>query len=155
MLLNPVHILFPIVAMVTLVVIVVVKLFRSRVRSVRRRDISLEYFKLFQGSEEPEEIRALSRHYANLFELPILFYVACIVAYVSVHVDLWLVALRDFSLRPLLHPPHVQYCHSSCSYLWHRPCNSRPYVADTHDSSCDIGIIDRCLNCPLTTQSGH
>ena len=93
MLLNPVHILFPIVAMVTLVVIVVVKLFRSRVRSVRRRDISLEYFKLFQGSEEPEEIRALSRHYANLFELPILFYVACIVAYVSVQVDLWLVLL--------------------------------------------------------------
>ncbi len=80
MLLNPVHILFPIVAMVALVFIVVVKLFHSRVRAVRRRDISLEYFKLYQGSEEPEEIRTLSRHFANLFELPILFYVACIVA---------------------------------------------------------------------------
>ena len=91
--LNPVHILFPIVAMVALVVFVVVRLARSRVRAVRRRDISVGYFELFQGSEEPEELRALSRHFANLFELPILFYVACIVAYVSVQVDLWLVLL--------------------------------------------------------------
>ncbi len=91
--LNPVHILFPIVAMVSLVVFVVVRLARSRVRAVRRRDISVGYFELFQGSEEPEELRALSRHFVNLFEVPILFYVACIVAYVSVQVDLWLVLL--------------------------------------------------------------
>ena len=91
--LNPVHILFPIVAMVALVVFVVVRLGRSRVRAVRRRDISVRFFELYQGSEEPEELRALSRHFANLFELPILFYVACIVAYVSVQVDLWLVLL--------------------------------------------------------------
>ncbi len=91
--LTPVHILFPIVAMVALVVIVVVRLARSRVRAVRRRDISVRYFELFQGSEEPEELRALSRHFVNLFELPILFYVACIVAYVSAQVDLWLVLL--------------------------------------------------------------
>ncbi len=94
--LNPVHILFPIVAMVALVVIVVVRLGRSRVRAVRRREISVGYFELFQGSEEPEELRALSRHLVNLFELPILFYVACIVAYVSVQVDLWLVLLAWF-----------------------------------------------------------
>ena len=91
--LNPVHILFPIVAMVALAIFVVVRLARSRVRAVRRREISVEFFELFQGSEEPEELRALSRHFANLFEVPILFYVACIVAYVSVQVDLWLVLL--------------------------------------------------------------
>ena len=91
--LNPVHILFPIVAMVALVIFVVVRLARSRVRAVRRRDISVRFFELYQGSEEPEELRALSRHLVNLFELPILFYVACIVAYVSVQVDLWLVLL--------------------------------------------------------------
>ena len=91
--LNPVHILFPIVAMVALVVFVVVRLFRSRIRAVRRRDISVGFYKLYQGSEEPDELRALRRHFANLFELPILFYVACIVAYVSVQVDIFLVLL--------------------------------------------------------------
>lgn len=96
MILNPVHIFFPIVAMVALVVFVVVRLGRSRVRAVRRRDISLRFFELYQGSEEPEELRALSRHFVNLFELPVLFYVACIVAYVSVQVDLWLVLLAWF-----------------------------------------------------------
>ena len=91
--LNPVHILFPIVAMVALVVFVVVRIARSRIRAVRRRDISIGFYKLYQGSEEPDELRALRRHFANLFELPILFYVACIVAYVSVQVDIFLVLL--------------------------------------------------------------
>ena len=91
--LNPVHILFPIVAMVALVVFVVVRIARSRIRAVRRRDISVGFYKLYQGSEEPDELRALRRHFANLFELPILFYVACIVAYVSVQVDIFLVLL--------------------------------------------------------------
>jgi len=91
--LNPVHILFPIVAMVALVVFVVVRLARSRIRAVRKRDISVRFYELFQGSEEPDEPRAFSRHLTNLFELPILFYVACIVAYASVQVDLLLVLL--------------------------------------------------------------
>ncbi len=91
--LNPVHILFPIVAMVALVVFVVVRIARSRIRAIRRRDISVGFYKLYQGSEEPDELRALRRHFANLFELPILFYVACIVAYVSVQVDIFLVLL--------------------------------------------------------------
>ena len=91
--LNPVHILFPIVAMVALVVFVMVRIARSRIRAVRRRDISVGFYKLYQGSEEPDELRALRRHFANLFELPILFYVACIVAYVSVQVDIFLVLL--------------------------------------------------------------
>jgi len=91
--LNPVHILFPIVAMVALVVFVVVRIARSRISAVRRRDISVGFYKLYQGSEEPDELRALRRHFANLFELPILFYVACIVAYVSVQVDIFLVLL--------------------------------------------------------------
>ncbi len=91
--LNPVHILFPIVAMVALVVFVVVRIARSRIRAVRGRDISVGFYKLYQGSKEPDELRALRRHFANLFELPILFYVACIVAYVSVQVDIFLVLL--------------------------------------------------------------
>ena len=91
--LNPVHILFPIVAMVALVVFVVVRIARSRIRAIRRRDISVGFYKLYQGSEEPDELRALRRHFTNLFELPILFYVACIVAYVSVQVDIFLVLL--------------------------------------------------------------
>ena len=91
--LNPGHILFPIVAMVALVVFVVVRIARSRISAVRRRDISVGFYKLYQGSEEPDELRALRRHFANLFELPILFYVACIVAYVSVQVDIFLVLL--------------------------------------------------------------
>ena len=112
--LNPVHILFPIVAMVALVVFVVVRIARSRIRAVRRRDISVGFYKLYQGSEEPDELRALRRHFANLFELPILFYVACIVAYVSVQVDIFLVLLAWlFVVSRYVH----SYIHLTCNIV--------------------------------------
>ena len=115
--LNPVHILFPIVAMVVLVVFMVVRLFRSRVRALRRRNISIRFYELYQGSEEPDELRALSRHFANLFELPILFYVACIVAYVSVQVDLLLVLLAWlFVVSRYVH----SYIHLTSNIVIHR-----------------------------------
>ena len=115
--LNPVHILFPIVAMVALVVFVVVRIARSRIRAVRRRDISVGFYKLYQGSEEPDELRALRRHFANLFELPILFYVACIVAYVSVQVDIFLVLLAWlFVVSRYVH----SYIHLTCNIVIYR-----------------------------------
>ncbi len=115
--LNPVHILFPIVAMVALVVFIVVRLFRSRVRALRRSNISIGFYELYQGSEEPDELRALSRHFANLFELPILFYVACIVAYVSVQVDLLLVLLAWlFVISRYVH----SYIHLTSNIVIHR-----------------------------------
>jgi hypothetical protein len=75
--------IYPMAAMVLLTMIVLVKLFRSRVAAVRAGQIDAKYFRLHQGAEEPEATRKVSRHFVNLFEAPTLFYVACLAAMVA------------------------------------------------------------------------
>jgi hypothetical protein len=70
-------------AMALLTVIVLVTLFRSRVAAVRNGQIEANYFRLYQGAEEPETTRKVSRHFTNLFEAPTLFYAACLAGMVA------------------------------------------------------------------------
>jgi hypothetical protein len=57
-------------------------LFRARIRSVREGHVPVSYFRVFQGSAEPEFLSKPTRHYVNLFETPVLFYAACLAAMV-------------------------------------------------------------------------
>src|SRR5262245_13827381 len=75
--------IYPMAAMVLLTMIVLVRLFRSRVAAVRAGEVDAAYFRLHQGAEEPESSRKYSRHFVNLFEAPTLFYVACLAAMVA------------------------------------------------------------------------
>lgn len=70
-------------AMVVLTFSVLILLFRGRVRAVRERRASLDYFKIYQGGTEPESTAKLARHFANLFEAPTLFYVVCLAAMIT------------------------------------------------------------------------
>lgn len=74
---------WPMFAMVVLTAVVLVHLFRSRVRAVRSGAITTTYFRAFQGAVEPEHAALASRHFSNLFEAPTLFYVACLAAIVT------------------------------------------------------------------------
>jgi hypothetical protein len=69
---------YPMAAMFLLTVVVLVRLFRSRVAAVRAGQVDASYFRLYQGTVEPETTRKVSRHFTNLFEAPTLFYVACL-----------------------------------------------------------------------------
>lgn len=71
--------IYPMFAMVVLTVIVAGVMFRSRVRAVKSRDVSLDFFKTYQGTI-PEYVVLPARHFSNLFEAPVLFYVACLAA---------------------------------------------------------------------------
>jgi hypothetical protein len=75
---------YPMLAMVLLTAVVLVMLFRSRVRMVREGLAPVSYFRTFQGSvEEPEYTVKPARHFANLFEAPTLFYAGCLAAMVT------------------------------------------------------------------------
>jgi hypothetical protein len=74
------NLVYPMAAMFLLTVVVLVRLFRSRVAAVRAGQVDAAYFRLYQGADEPETTRKLSRHFTNLFEAPTLFYVACLAA---------------------------------------------------------------------------
>jgi hypothetical protein len=73
---------YPMLALVLLTFGVLIALFRSRVRMIREGLAPVSYFRVFQGSPEPEFSAKPARHFTNLFEAPTLFYVACLAAMV-------------------------------------------------------------------------
>jgi hypothetical protein len=73
-------VIYPMFAMVMLTFVVLVTLFRARVRAVREGKVSAAYFRIYQGEVEPESTAKPARHFANLFEAPVLFYVVCLAA---------------------------------------------------------------------------
>jgi hypothetical protein len=54
-----------------------------RVRSVRRREISPNDFKFGESQAVPPNVSIPNRNYMNLLELPMLFYVACLMLFVT------------------------------------------------------------------------
>ena len=54
-----------------------------RVRSVRRREISPNDFKFGESQAVPPTVSIPNRNYMNLLELPMLFYVVCLILYVT------------------------------------------------------------------------
>jgi hypothetical protein len=86
-------ILYPVFAMFLLVVIVFLRMRSLRFAAVRNREVPVEYYRAFTGAEEPENVRVVSRHFANLFEVPVLFYVVVIMTNITNQATYWLVAL--------------------------------------------------------------
>ena len=80
---SELSLVYPMLALVLLTVGVLVVLFRSRVRMVREGLAPVSYFRVFQGSLEPEYAAKPARHFTNLFEAPTLFYVGCVTAMVA------------------------------------------------------------------------
>jgi hypothetical protein len=73
-----VNLIYPMFAMFLLSAFVMVRLFLARVSAVRQGEVDLEYYRLYQGAVEPQRSAQLARHFANLFEAPVLFYAVCL-----------------------------------------------------------------------------
>ena len=75
-------ILYPIFALVALTLAVGARLGFLRYRAVTRKKVDASFYLAYVG-EEPLELRITSRHLVNLLEMPVLFYIACLVAFVT------------------------------------------------------------------------
>jgi hypothetical protein len=81
---NPSNaILFPVLALAfwTMLVLGLVPL--ARVRAVQRRDCNVGDFRYGESARVPANVSLPNRNYMNLLELPVLFYVVCIVAFAA------------------------------------------------------------------------
>ena len=74
--------IYPMFAMVLLTFGVLLFAFAQRVRAVRSKAVKISYFRTMQGGEVPAHLVASTRHFANLFEMPVLFYAVCLLAMV-------------------------------------------------------------------------
>jgi hypothetical protein len=69
--------------MFVLTAICLFRLARLRFTAVRKGEIDPKFFRLYRNADEPDYLRVHSRHLANLFEAPVLFYVIVIIAFVT------------------------------------------------------------------------
>ena len=76
-------ILWPVFALAAWTLLVLLLIPFVRVRSVRRREIGSNDFKYGESQAVPPNVSIPNRNYMNLLELPMLFYVVCILLYVT------------------------------------------------------------------------
>lgn len=84
---NPTLILFPIFGMFVLTSLVLLKLAFLRFNAVKNKTVSTQFFKTGQGAGETPAMYSTSRNFVNLFEMPVLFYVVCLLFYVTSRFD--------------------------------------------------------------------
>lgn len=60
-------------AMVAVTFVVMTVMFLSRVHSVRTQAVKISYYRLLQGNA-PDYVEKATRHFSNMFQMPVLFY---------------------------------------------------------------------------------
>ncbi|MEE8335332.1 MAG: MAPEG family protein [Candidatus Neomarinimicrobiota bacterium] len=81
-----ISILYPVFCMVLLTLLVSLKLMTVNVRASKNRQVPVNYFALYKG-QAPDNLIQARDHYKNLFELPVLFYVLCLIIYAGADVQ--------------------------------------------------------------------
>jgi hypothetical protein len=80
-------IFLPVAALVALTFGVALLLLRARFRAADRRQVTPGDFRYGESERVPAEARLPSRNLVNLLEMPMLFYVACVILYAIGSVD--------------------------------------------------------------------
>jgi hypothetical protein len=84
---NKISILFPMVALATLTFAVLLLIPFRRFRAGYAGRIGVDDFKYGESARVPAEVSIPNRNMMNLLELPVLFYVACLIYFVTERVD--------------------------------------------------------------------
>jgi hypothetical protein len=85
---NQATIFVPMLVVVALTFVAFVRMAAARGKAVKEGQ-DPAFYRAHLGTPEPEYATAAVRHYGNLFELPTLFYAACLTAFVLGAVSLW------------------------------------------------------------------
>ena len=104
-------IFYPVIALVLWTFAVLLLVPRARFRAGRQRIVSAKDFAYGESDRVPGDVKLPNRNYMNLLELPVLFYVACLVLYVTGKVDAWSLGLAwAFVLMRIAHSAvHLTY----------------------------------------------
>ena len=88
---NQAQVFLPVLVVVALTFVAFVRMAGARMAAVKAGH-DPAYYRAQLGPPEPEATVAAVRHWGNLFELPTLFYAACLTAYVLDAVNGWVLA---------------------------------------------------------------
>ena len=109
--------IYPMAALVFLTFSMMYLLLVLRVKAVRSRKVSPRYFKLNKGDDVPDNMLAVSQNYSNLFELPALFYLVCVLAIIiNQRAEYFIIHAWAFVLFRYIH----SYIHVTYNHILHR-----------------------------------
>ncbi len=77
---EPTSTVLPVLAMMGLTAAVLLRMFGLRLGALRRGRLNLAYLRTGKGKPPSDAVVTAERHFSNLFEVPVLFYVACVMA---------------------------------------------------------------------------
>ena len=85
---NQNYIFLPCLALLFLSIVVLIRMFLTRVNAVRNGSVEMRYFKTYDMPvSTPSLMIQASRNFTNLFEVPTLFYMVCLFALITKNVD--------------------------------------------------------------------
>ncbi len=87
------NILYPLFGMVILTFCIAPLVLYARVKQVNAGNLKIEFFELYSGTGAPPDVTKTTRCLANLFEIPTLFYVACLTTLLLELNSVWLIYL--------------------------------------------------------------
>ncbi|WP_309893919.1 MAPEG family protein [Archangium sp.] len=116
------QLLLPMAVLVGLTFLVALRLLSLRAAAVKQGQVRMSYFRAMQGEAPPETAAAAGRAFSNLFEVPPLFYVACVAVLALGKVDTGFVLLAwGFVVcrvvQTLIHLSYNNVTHRLAAYL--------------------------------------
>ena len=72
--------LYPMIFLIIWTLLICCALGALRFIAVQKRQVNPKLYLVMSGYDEPTYLKKISRHYNNLLEQPILFYLACVLA---------------------------------------------------------------------------
>lgn len=87
------ELIFPMAAYVLFMWISTIHMFRTRVAAIKSGQVQSKYYKAHIGEEPPEKAILVGRHYDNQFQVPLLFFVTCVLQIQLGHANLLTIIL--------------------------------------------------------------
>lgn len=108
---EPTEIFLPMSALALLTLSVLLLIPFKRFKAAFARQVTVDDFRFGESAKVPGDVSLPNRNLMNLLELPVLFYVLCLTAFVTEHVTSTLVVMAwiYFSLRLCHSMVHLTY----------------------------------------------
>ncbi len=123
---DKILIIYPVLPVVLMNFIVMFHMRYMIVKAIKNRDTKYKYFRAYEGSA-PEYLLTARHHYKNFFEIPILFYLLCLVLYIIDDVsaiDLWIAwlfvifkGIHSYIRITSNYVPYRAYSFNVCAFL--------------------------------------
>ena len=123
---DKILIIYPVLPVVLMNFIVMFHMRYMIVKAIKNRDTKYKYFRAYEGSA-PEYLLTARHHYKNFFEIPILFYLFCLVLYIIDDVsaiDLWIAwlfvifkGIHSYIRITSNYVPYRAYSFNVCAFL--------------------------------------